>query len=95
MPRTIPELRERLSVLAIELGCPELEEIARDMRRRPAVRKARPRSPTVTEDMAERIRAYAEAHPAANYMQIATAFNVSNGRVSEALAGKRDGGARG
>ncbi|UMO76011.1 hypothetical protein [Planktothrix phage Pra-JY27] len=98
---TIPELREALAIVAANLTlhpgdakvATEAAETIRwavsEMHRRTYVRKARPRSPPITPDKIIAIRAYAEQHRDANYMQIANAFQVSIGRVSEALGGKR------
>jgi hypothetical protein len=87
---TLPECRAALLAIAKERNIPEILPIVAEMKRRPYVRKVRPRSPAATEELRQRIRAYAEAHPQQSYMEIANEFGVGIGRVSEALAGFRD-----
>lgn len=87
--RTIPQIRARLIELAAEHGIPELEELALETKRRPHVRKAPARSVQMTDRVAEDIRRYAAKHPRMPYAQIGVHFNLNQGRVSEALAGKR------
>lgn len=67
----------------------QLLGIEKHLHRRPYVRKATPKAPTMTAKLRAEIRDYACQHPHANYMEIGQHFGVSAGRVSEALAGKR------
>ena len=53
-------------------------------------RKAPTSSTKVTPYLVRRIKAYAAENPSASYKHIANHFNVNQGRVSEALAGKYD-----
>lgn len=89
MPLTIPEIRTRLHELAAETGIAELHELAEETRRRPPLRVARARSRSIDPMLRQAIVAYALAHPDAHAQDIAEAFNVNHGRVSEALIGKR------
>lgn len=86
---TIPEIRDRLHVLADELRCEELHHLAEATRRRRPTRvapvKSRPIDPAVRKEM----RAYAAAHPDAHQRDIGQLFNLNAGRVSESLRGKR------
>jgi hypothetical protein len=89
MPRTIPQIRERMHELAEELGCDELHELADETRRRSPVRRAAHRLPRLTTDLKLKIIEAARAFPEASYKELSEALNTSIGRVSEALAGKR------
>ena len=86
---TIPEIRERLLQLADEHDIGELRHLARNLRRRPAVRKADTQSQPMTPLLAMAIRTYVYRHPEKTQAAIAAAFNVNPGRISEALRGKR------
>lgn len=86
---TIPQVRDRLRELAEEHGIDELNELAAQMYREYNNGRAAVRSPTVTAEIAEEIRQYAAAHPDAHQQDIANAFGVNHGRVSEALNGDR------
>jgi hypothetical protein len=95
----IPELRPR--VLAVGDRLPyaslpervalaqELRDIEAQMYRRAPVRKAPASATPMTPTLGKRIRHYAWVHPDMSVRQIAAVFNVSSGRVSEAVAGKR------
>ncbi len=63
--------------------------VARHLYRRPAVRQTPAKCKRVTPEIAERIRAVADAQPNASMSQIAGRFGVNLGRVSETLAGFR------
>lgn len=82
---TIPEVRQRLYALAERLGCDELRTLADATFRRSPVRRAAPRHRPLTPELAEAIRQYAAARPGAHLSDIAQAFRVNPGRVSEAL----------
>lgn len=88
--RTIPQIRERLHEKAIEHGDPELAELAEQTRRRAPCRQTPTARKGLDETLAERIRAYAEAHPTTSQHDIANVFGTNSGRVSEALAGYRE-----
>lgn len=83
--RTIPEVRERLREIADERGIEELHELADEMYRKSAKKRAPVRSPKLTPEMAEEIRRYAADHPDAHQQDIAEHFRVNHGRISEAL----------
>lgn len=87
---TIPEIRERLFVLAVELDCPELAELAEGTKRRSPVKRAVVTSRPMTRTLAVAVRAYAAAHPETSQQQIAAVFHLNNGRISEALRGYRE-----
>lgn len=86
---TIPEVRDRLRELAHELAAPELETLARELERRPPVRRSPGGSAPMTPDLADAIRADVAANPDATMAEIGARHNVNQGRVSELLAGKR------
>jgi hypothetical protein len=86
---TIPEVAERLREKAAEIGDAELTRLADELRRRRAARKASARSTPMTDELADEIRAYRREHPKVPQALIAIAFGINQGRVSEALHGKR------
>lgn len=85
----IPEIRRELHKLADDFDIPRLHQLAGELMRRPAVRRAKVRSARVTEELEEDIRNFAKRNPGSHYTDIARYFNVNPGRVSEAIAGKR------
>jgi len=86
---TIPDIRARMRELAIELDCPELDFLASATVRRHNGRRAPVRLPPLTLQQEEAVRAYALLHPKASQMDMATRFCTNQGRISEALYGKR------
>jgi hypothetical protein len=92
---TIPQVREELEAIAdsIERALPvtalRLRVLAASTRRRFHGRKARAKALHVTEDMAERVRAYCKAHPDLSNREVGRAHGIDGGRVSEILYGKR------
>jgi hypothetical protein len=82
----IPGVRDRLYELADELGEEELRDLADQLWRKSAKKRAPVRSPKLTPEMAEEIRQYAAANPDAHQQDIAEKFGVNHGRVSEALS---------
>ena len=87
---TIPEIAARLRALSVELGAPELADLATGLkRRRMAPRRDRQVSQPMTPWLQARIRNWAAMHPEWTHKEIADKFNVVGGRVSEALYGKR------
>jgi hypothetical protein len=87
----IPEIQDRLRELAsiFETSHREVCWLVDELSRRPAVRRAPRTSEPMTPELKAKIRAYAHANPRLGYMEIAAVFNVSLGRVSEAIRGKR------
>lgn len=83
--RSIPELRSRLREIADEEGLDELHEIADEMHRNSPVRRAKNKSRALTPELAEEIRVYAKKNKTMHQRDIAQAFNVNPGRVSEAM----------
>ena len=81
----IPAVRDRLRELADEHEIEELHELADQMYRKSAKKRAPIRSPKLTPEMAKDIREFALANPQAHQQDIAEKFGVNHGRVSEAL----------
>ena len=86
---SIPEARDRLREMADKHGLDELRDLAEQMYRRSATRRAATRSPRVTAEIAQAIRDYADLNPGVHQQDIAEHFGVNVGRVSEALHGDR------
>lgn len=86
----LPEIANRLRELAREHDLPELAELADEMKRRKPGSRAAPKSVPMTPLLAQRIRAYKNAHPDMSHVEIGTHFNVNPGRVSEAVKGFRE-----
>ncbi len=92
---TIPEIAKRLREIAEEIQASmpalagELMELANELRRRPTGPRAPITSTTMTPELADEIREYAEANPGLSHQEIAENFSVNHGRISEALHGKR------
>lgn len=94
--KTIPQVRTELTELASNLRSEgnrgtaiRINNLVKHMFRRPSVRRAAKESVVFTPAVAREIRSYAAAHPASSYKRMAARFNVTIGRVSEALAGRR------
>lgn len=83
--RSIPQIRDRLRELAEEHGIDELDDLADEMYRNPAVKRAKVKSPPLTPELAEEIREYVKGHPDLHQQEVANHFGVNHGRVSEAL----------
>jgi hypothetical protein len=94
--KTIPKIRKELLMLAnkLDIKCPaharKIRRLVKQMKRRSPIRRSRRESASLTPELALRIRKVALANPSTSYMQLARIFATSIGRVSEALAGKRD-----
>lgn len=86
----IPEVRERLRELAIELQAPELNELADELHRRRLRPARRPRGPALTEQMKREIRLFAEKHPTLRLQDLAEVFQTNQGRIHETLYGVRE-----
>ena len=82
---SIPDVRSRLRELADEHDIDELHDLADQMYRKSAKKRAPVRSPKLTPAMAQDIRDYKLANPDAHQQDIAEKFQVNHGRVSEAL----------
>lgn len=92
MPKTIPQVREALLLIANEVDASQSRKIKRlvkSLYRRPAIRRAATEHANVTPQLRSQIAAYATLRPNASYAAIGREFNVSIGRVSEVIAGKR------
>lgn len=92
----IPEIKERLHDIAKVLYAEDMDDIgseldmlAMELSRRPAISKAPKASASVTDELAEQIRSYAAKNKNATQMQMAIRFKVNSGRISEVLRGKR------
>jgi hypothetical protein len=88
----IPEVATRLREISqvIKMGYPseahELIQLADELRRRsPTLPRAPATSTTMTPELAEEIREFAESNPSTSHQDIAVVFN----RVSEVISGKR------
>jgi hypothetical protein len=86
----IPDVQDRLMELADEHNMPELRELAVHLFRRKAVMKGRTFSKRMTDYLKEQIVLFHKANPSLNQLDIAKHFGVNPGRVSEAIAGKRE-----
>lgn len=84
----IPQIRNRLRELSYLHSMPELDRLADELDRRKGARSPVASVP-MTPELAAAIRAYAVAHPGVSQATIAEFFKVNQGRVSEALNGKR------
>ncbi|WP_238278078.1 MULTISPECIES: hypothetical protein [Methylobacterium] len=89
-PMRTPEIAEELRELAATHGLPRLAELADELRRRPPTRRAPVSSERMTPELRAQIRKFAASFPDLVQSKIAEHFNVSQGRVSETLAGYRE-----
>lgn len=87
---TIPEIRQRLYELSLEHGLPELAYLADETRRHYHGRKTPVVSKPLTPGRIGAIRAYVARHPTEPMHLVGIKFGVNQGRVSEALFGKRE-----
>lgn len=86
----IPEIQNELMHIAGQHNLPRVMELALELSRRPPISKAPPTSTPMTPMLAAQIATYHRIMPGPpTQMEIARVFNVSQGRVSEVLAGKR------
>lgn len=91
---TIPEIRERMVEIACEIAklSRELKKLAHLTTRRSAIRRAPRRKSTIPSgELKQRVRVYADALPNMHMRDIAHAFGIDQGRVSEILSGLREG----
>lgn len=97
--KTIPQVRDELIEVALELemwggslplaNSRRIKRLVKSLHRRPPVRRAAKEHAKVTPALYTQIKLYAGANPSMSYARIGARFNVSNGRVSEIVAGKR------
>lgn len=92
----LPEIRDRLHVLADDLAAAgmgdkaaTLRTLADETKRRRAVRRTRAKAHLVTDQTRDRIHTLARANPDWSMFEIGEACGVNQGRVSEVLAGFR------
>lgn len=93
---TVPEVREALFAVAVQLEelqhyaqANEIKRLVGQLTRRPVIQKAVIKSRPATATMHQMIRDYAKDNPDMSQVEIAAHFFVNQGRVSEALRGKR------
>lgn len=86
---TIPQIADRLRQIASQTGNEELRHLASQLGRRRPVRKAAAVSAPMSDELADEIRGYADDHPNTPPSIIGLAFGLNEGRISEALRGKR------
>ena len=79
----IPEIRDELSEIASRLLV-----LVKELERRRGPKAPRNSAP-MTPKLAASVRAYKRANPDATQVDIGRHFNINQGRVSEALRGKR------
>jgi hypothetical protein len=89
MKRTIPQIRDRLRELAIELDCPELRDLAEETRRDFCGHKAAPEAAKITPERAAEILHFVKRFPHLSNRAVGRIFHVDGGRVSELKNGKR------
>ena len=96
MPMTIPEVRAELLSLAKNLHKMSpaaarmlIEKHCKELVRRPVEKRAPIKSNKMTPELARKIRQHARANPEKRQVEIGRYFGVNQGRVSEALYGKR------
>ena len=73
--------------LARDLGCRELNDLADEIARRPAGKRAPTSSAPMNEGFRYEIRTMKEANPDISQAEIGRRLNVNPGRVSETLKG--------
>jgi hypothetical protein len=85
----LPEVAMRLRALATDLGCDELNDLADEIARRPAIERAPISSTPMTNAQRAQIRELKKAEPCLSQAEIGRRLNINPGRVSETLRGKR------
>jgi len=93
----IPAVRREMLKLAAEMDrsvhtrifAPRLRELEKELYRRKGVRPTKVRSQAFTPDLSRQLRAYKRDHPGLSLQQIAGRFKVNQGRVTDAILGKR------
>lgn len=84
----IPEIQAELLTIAHYLGSERIAVLARALSRRKG-EKGKKVSATMTPELRATIRRAHNAEPDTPQIELARRFNVSSGRVSEILSGKR------
>ncbi len=99
--KTIPEIRERLGQIALVLVeggvgdeeqkafASELFEMFEGLKRRSPCRVARRSNKRMRPEDHQKIRDLAAAYPDSSYQELSAMSGYNTGRISEALAGKR------
>jgi transcription initiation factor TFIIIB Brf1 subunit/transcription initiation factor TFIIB len=88
--KTIPEIREEMFELAnqMQLMARRMKMLAQETYRR-SYERAPVRSRRITQRVRAEVHAYRHENPTASFQDIANAFGINPGRVSEILHGKR------
>ena len=89
--KTIPEIRERMYVLAKKFRCRELYNLAEDTKRRTFGPKARVQQAPITPDVVLAVRKFVRENPRMHQRKVGRVFGIDGGRVHEILHGYRDG----
>lgn len=92
----IPKARERLNAIIKELEksrfttqlSKRLREISTLLDREPPVRKTKPKSVTMTQQVANGIKLTLKNYPSWSFQRIADHHGVNQGRVSDVAKGK-------
>lgn len=87
--KTIPQIRERLYVLAEQWDLPELAQLADQTRRVHIKLRAPAEAKPIDAVLKARILRFYCKNPRAQINYIAEKFGVNQGRVSEIIGGKR------
>jgi hypothetical protein len=80
----LPEVAARMAELAKEIS-----QLSQMIARRKPVNRADPTSTPMSPQLAKQIRDYVKANPKLSQVKVGQKFGVNQGRVSEALRGKR------
>ena len=86
---TLPEIASEIAEIGRTLGYRRLIKLAAMMKRRRNQRAAPQDRHKMTPAKRRKIRAYVSKHPDKTQLAVANRFKVGQGRVSEALHGKR------
>lgn len=88
--KTIPEIREEMLELSaqMQLMARRIKFLAQETYRR-SYERAPTRSRRITQKLRTEIEVYRFENPTASFQDIANAFGVNPGRVSEIIHGKR------
>lgn len=85
----VEDVQREMRILADQLGCDRLRELADALYRRPKKTSAPPTSNPMTPRLRDYIIHLHETYPDWSQQKIATHLGINAGRVSEVLAGKR------
>ncbi len=85
----IVDIQARLRELAASTGITELADLAQQLKRRRPARRAATQSAPMSDELRRQIISHAGSHPDWPMHKIGQHFNVNQGRVSEALRGRR------